>query len=120
MSARHHHAPEAFVFPDVVPDAPDARFLIQVLRDGVERRHWPEGLVWDYACHGTCAIGLACRLWSKLTQAHFGLACDSGTLGDALGLPFEASYDVFICRPPGCTPTHVANALEAALAQVQP
>jgi hypothetical protein len=62
--------------------------LIAALRDP---KLWPDGFEWEYGCHGTCAIGLAAKM--------FGCAMDresSAALSEAIGVDHLRGHRLFI------------------------
>jgi len=100
----------------VVDSKPSLRTLAYVLRN---RELWPAGFEWDYRACGTCALGVANRLWgitntSDELEAYFGLSVREAEhifINDALLGRRVLGGDV--------TPAQVADLIDAHLAAAQ-
>jgi hypothetical protein len=88
---------------------------------------WPEGFVWDYGNCETCAMGLAYRLWGWIMKPeHF--ACDvAHQTSIAFGMRSETAGEIFLyarrvygISTEEITPTHIADLIDAHLANSEP
>lgn len=89
---------------------PSARGLSYLLR---HKELWPEGFIWNYGCHGTCAIGLASRVWLHHPHAF------SAMVGKACGIDRAAAQDIFLNMAPDVLPSEVADRIDAYLAETR-
>ena len=46
-----------------LPATPSLPLFIEILEQGIHHPLWPVGFCWNYRHCGTCAMGLAHRLW---------------------------------------------------------
>lgn len=106
--------------------APSLTLLSEILRGGPEHPMWPEGFMWRYSECKTCAIGLACNIWTELPAAQ-GIpavgwasqevaAAFSMEQGLARQIFFRLHEHLGFASYRQITPTHVADAIDQYLA----